>query len=149
MGPYRIITVCVKKNSSKCFFSNPVHFKNTLIFKLCTDQTHGRFNLGSIFTTSLQLHSTWKAQQSEKSASQHYEGQSWGLWTDARLREHVLKECKTDYRLQGLSFYVCGCLCVWERQEKRRKSHVCMCTNTGYINARKIRKGSTEPNVVI
>lgn len=99
-----------------------VHFKNTLIFKLCTKQKHERFNLGSIFTISLQLHSTWKAKQSEKSASQHYEGQSWGLWTDARLREHTVKEFKTDYRLQGLCLNVCGSLyvCVCGRETAKR-----------------------------
>ena len=59
------------------------------------------------------MHSTWKAKQSEESARQHYEGQSWGPWTDAKLHEHILKEFnKNDYRLQGLCVVVCAGKCV-------------------------------------
>lgn len=87
-----------------------------------------RFNLGSIFTTSFQLHSTWKAKQSKKSASQYYEGQSWGLWMDARLREYILEEFKADYRLQGWCLNVCGCLHVSERDRKEKdRTGVCVC----------------------
>ena len=65
----------------------------------------------SSLLSSVALH--LEAKQSEDSGSQHYEGQSWGLWMDARLREHILKEFnKTDNRLQGLCMYVYGCLCV-------------------------------------
>lgn len=81
--------------------------KHPYFLRLCTVQQQGRFHLWPYLYYSLQLHSTWKAKQSEESASQHYEGQSWGLWTDARLRERILKEFnKADYRLQGLCMYV-------------------------------------------
>lgn len=65
--------------------------------------------------------------KAKKSASQFYEGQSWGLWADARLREHILQEFnRADCRLQAFLYVCCQSACltvilrvfVWERQKR-------------------------------
>lgn len=97
-----------------------VHFKTPLFLTQRTIRKHGRCNPGCIFIAVCWFHSIWRAKQSEESASQHHEGQSWGLWTDARLHEHILKEF--NKKLQGLCLYaVVSAFFGWCKGQKKKQ----------------------------